>query len=63
MVEKIKSKMVKSTEQDCNINTENSGDKLDKFQDMILNSENANGVLEINDNNSFGFFTRKELFD
>ena len=51
--------MVKSTEQDCNINTENSGDKLDKFQDMILNSENANGVLEINDNNSFGFLRGK----
>ncbi|AID45255.1 Transcription termination factor Rho [Candidatus Arthromitus sp. SFB-mouse-NL] len=59
LVEKIKSKMVKSTEQDCNINTENSGDKLDKFQDMILNSENANGVLEINDNNSFGFLRGK----
>ena len=59
LVEKIKSKMVKSTEQDCNINTENSGDKLDKFQDMVLNSENANGVLEINDNNSFGFLRGK----
>ncbi len=59
LVEKIKSKMVKSTEQDCNINTENSGGKLDKFQDMILNSENANGVLEINDNNSFGFLRGK----
>lgn len=54
LVEKIKVKPLKGDE-----DSRSTNDKLDKFQDIVLNSEKANGVLEINDNNSFGFLRGK----
>lgn len=54
LVEKIKVKSSKSDE-----DSKNTSEKIDKFQNIVLNSEKANGVLEINDNNSFGFLRGK----
>lgn len=59
LVEKIKSKQSKESDPEVPSKKEVIKDKSDKFQDMILTSEKANGVLEINDNNSFGFLRGK----
>lgn len=58
LVEKIKSK---GTSKNCDDNFKKEADKekLNKLHDIILTSEKANGVLEINDNNSFGFLRGK----
>lgn len=58
LVEKIK---VRNTSKSCvdNLKKEADKEKLNKLQDIILTSEKANGVLEINDNNSFGFLRGK----
>lgn len=58
LVEKIKSK---NTSKNCDDNFKREADKekLNKLHNIILTSEKANGVLEINDNNSFGFLRGK----
>ena len=58
LVEKIK---VRNTSKSCvdNFKKETDKEKLNKLQDIMLTSEKANGVLEINDNNSFGFLRGK----
>lgn len=58
LVEKIKVKNnIKSGEE--NFKRDSDKEKLNKLQDIMLTSEKANGVLEINDNNSFGFLRGK----
>ncbi len=58
LVEKIK---VRNTSKSCvdNLKKETDKEKLNKLHDIMLTSEKANGVLEINDNNSFGFLRGK----
>lgn len=58
LVEKIK---IRNTSKSCldNLKKETDKEKLNKLQDIMLTSEKANGVLEINDNNSFGFLRGK----
>lgn len=58
LVEKIKSKNVFKNSDD-NLKKEIDKEKLSKLHDIMLTSEKANGVLEINDNNSFGFLRGK----
>lgn len=58
LVEKIKVKNnVKNNDE--NFKRAYDKEKLNKLQDIMLTSEKANGVLEINDNNSFGFLRGK----
>ncbi len=58
LVEKIKVKQNLSNEGDSS-KKETDREKFNKLQDIMSTSEKANGVLEINDNNSFGFLRGK----
>ncbi len=53
LVEKIKTKNNQDNKK------ESDKEKFNKLQDMLSTSEKVNGVLEINDNNSFGFLRGK----
>lgn len=53
LVEKIKTKNNQDNKKELD------KEKFNKLQDMLSTSEKVNGVLEINDNNSFGFLRGK----
>lgn len=58
LVEKIKTKNSLKN-QDDELKKDVDKEKLNKLQNIMSTSEKANGVLEINDNNSFGFLRGK----
>ena len=58
LIEKIKGKNIFKSKEDV-LKKESDKEKFNKLQDIISVSEKADGVLEINDNNSFGFLRGK----